>query len=330
MVMLLDKNLLVYIAKESIYLEFDGNNYVNSYSDINFELEDIFNELNLSNDINIYLIADICFFNIENNKVRIKKEILDEVCKFRKRSKFNKIYLSHYLELFLSEYNNTNIFIVYDDISYMIKYSHRLEKIETTNFVKSDLEQGQDFPDHVLIISEEEVWNKLRTYDVKYVHSNYLKYRLNIKGIYIFIFILAIINVIFYLFINSKYDMNLLNTDIIKNTQISSDIKDKIESLNNMVEEKESYNNDLKNIFKKPIYLDIELFLKSIVYGVEYTDIAYNKDRWTVKGNIENIDMLYSFENKLKEEYDVVLIKEIKDNNDKIEFTYEIGNNKKV
>ncbi|WP_156300547.1 hypothetical protein [Streptobacillus canis] len=298
-------NYVTLLVLDKIYIQLDGNQYIFTYDDIFLDITDGLDELNIANNIDIYVILGI---EINGLKKEVEKDISRRISNiFNGNYRLKKIFS-------LFEIINKKTYLILKDFT--IKYDQKIEKLD---FTIEDYEEGQDFVGYIVIKGYEE----LKDFVFKKELNKIKNFSLKIYIEYVVPIFFTLIIILVYMFFYQKYNSDEIDKKI-------ADISQEIEEKSNVKEENidKEFILKMKKSFKKPFYMDIEFFLNSRMFGVEYTNLEYLNDKWKIYGEIDNLKKLEQYEKSLEKYFGNYSIIEFKDKNEKISFAYELSNEK--
>ena len=310
------REIILFITKNNIYVFKDTEESISSFENLELELSDVLDGIELDKNDKIYIFLDLYYFNQYKRKFILNEEIKNIVEDILKKFKFS-IYLISYVDILIEKNYGKNIMVIEDDRSYDFLFQNNKYDFKIINFKREDCEKDQIFDDYIIYLSENEIFDCIK----EYKNFNKLK-KIKIKSIFnekYLIYFAIIFSLLTYYF--SSYFFNV-NEIILKKGMLNEDII----SIENKLEDKKSEVKSVGviDIYKKPIYLDIDFYINMTKYGIKYTDISYKDKKWYLKGVAENLKILDNFNVEIKKLNKNIEILSLTDNEDGIKFEYVI------
>ena len=315
-----NKGVILFISKNSIYIFKDNEESVYNFDSLELELFDILEGFELKKDDIVYIFLDLYYFKIYNNKFVLDEEIKDVLYQIFKSLEF-KIHLLSYVDILIEKNYGKNIMVVEDDRTYDFLFKSKNYEFKILDFKREDCEKDQIYDDYILYLSDEEIFSCIKEYEnFKKIKNLYTKNLINEKYL---IYFAVIISLLTYYFTSYFFNVNDL---MLKKGKMNENIKSlEIELEEKKVNEK---TNSIIEIYKKPIYLDIDFYINTTKYGIKYTDIEYKEKKWYLKGVAESLKILDKFSLEVEKLNKDIEILSLTDNEDGIKFEYIIEDNK--
>lgn len=310
------REIILFITKNNIYIFNEKEENVYGFENLELELSDILDGLELDKNYKIYIFLDLYYFNEYKRKFILNEEIKNIVEDILKNFKFY-IYLMNYVDILIEKNYGKSIMIIEEDRSYDFLFQKNKYEFQIIDFKREDCEKDQIYDDYVIYLSENEIFDCIKEYrNLSKLKKIYIKSLFNEKYLIYFAIIFSLLTYYF-----SSYFFNV-NEIILKKGMLNEDII----SIENKLEDKKSEVKSvgLIDIYKKPIYLDIDFYINMTKYGIKYTDISYKDKKWYLKGVAENLKILDNFNVEIKKLNKNIEILSLTDNEDGIKFEYVV------
>ena len=310
------REIILFITKNNIYIFNEKEENVYSFENLELELSDILDGLELDKNYKIYIFLDLYYFNEYKRKFILNEEIKNIVEDILKNFKFC-IYLMNYVDILIEKNYGKSIMIIEEDRSYDFLFQKNKYEFQIIDFKREDCEKDQIYDDYVIYLSENEIFDCIKEYrNLSKLKKIYIKSLFNEKYLIYFAIIFSLLTYYF-----SSYFFNV-NEIILKKGMLNEDII----SIENKLEDKKSEVKSVGviDIYKKPIYLDIDFYINMTKYGIKYTDISYKDKKWYLKGVAENLKILDNFNVEIKKLNKNIEILSLTDNEDGIKFEYVV------
>ena len=310
------REIILFITKNNIYIFNEKEENVYSFENLELELSDILDGLELDKNYKIYIFLDLYYFNEYKRKFILNEEIKNIVEDILKNFKFC-IYLMNYVDILIEKNYGKSIMIIEEDRSYDFLFQKNKYEFQIIDFKREGCEKDQIYDDYVIYLSENEIFDCIKEYkNLSKLKKIYIKSLFNEKYLIYFAIIFSLLTYYF-----SSYFFNV-NEIILKKGMLNEDIS----SIENKLEDKKSEVKSVGviDIYKKPIYLDIDFYINMTKYGIKYTDISYKDKKWYLKGVAENLKILDNFNIEIKKMNKNIEILSLTDNEDGIKFEYVV------
>ena len=310
------REIILFITKNNIYIFNEKEENVYGFENLELELSDILDGLELDKNYKIYIFLDLYYFNEYKRKFILNEEIKNIVEDILKNFKFC-IYLMNYVDILIEKNYGKSIMIIEEDRSYDFLFQKNKYEFQIIDFKREDCEKDQIYDDYVIYLSENEIFDCIKEYkNLSKLKKIYIKSLFNEKYLIYFAIIFSLLTYYF-----SSYFFNV-NEIILKKGMLNEDII----SIENKLEDKKSEVKSIGviDIYKKPIYLDIDFYINMTKYGIKYTDISYKDKKWYLKGVAENLKILDNFNIEIKKMNKNIEILSLTDNEDGIKFEYVV------
>ena len=310
------REIILFITKNNIYIFNEKEENVYGFENLELELSDILDGLELDKNYKIYIFLDLYYFNEYKRKFILNEEIKNIVEDILKNFKFC-IYLMNYVDILIEKNYGKSIMIIEEDRSYDFLFQKNKYEFQIIDFKREDCEKDQIYDDYVIYLSENEIFDCIKEYkNLSKLKKIYIKSLFNEKYLIYFAIIFSLLTYYF-----SSYFFNV-NEIILKKGMLNEDIS----SIENKLEDKKSEVKSIGviDIYKKPIYLDIDFYINMTKYGIKYTDISYKDKKWYLKGVAENLKILDNFNIEIKKMNKNIEILSLTDNEDGIKFEYVV------
>lgn len=310
------REIILFITKNNIYIFNEKEENVYSFENLELELSDILDGLELDKNYKIYIFLDLYYFNEYKRKFILNEEIKNIVEDILKNFKFC-IYLMNYVDILIEKNYGKSIMIIEEDRSYDFLFQKNKYEFQIIDFKREDCEKDQIYDDYVIYLSENEIFDCIKEYrNLSKLKKIYIKSLFNEKYLIYFAIIFSLLTYYF-----SSYFFNV-NEIILKKGMLNEDIS----SIENKLEDKKSEVKSVGviDIYKKPIYLDIDFYINMTKYGIKYTDISYKDKKWYLKGVAENLKILDNFNVEIKKLNKNIEILSLTDNEYGIKFEYVV------
>lgn len=310
------REIILFITKNNIYIFNEKEENVYSFENLELELSDILDGLELDKNYKIYIFLDLYYFNEYKRKFILNEEIKNIVEDILKNFKFC-IYLMNYVDILIEKNYGKSIMIIEEDRSYDFLFQKNKYEFQIIDFKREDCEKDQIYDDYVIYLSENKIFDCIKEYrNLSKLKKIYIKSLFNEKYLIYFAIIFSLLT--YYL---SSYFFNV-NEIILKKGILNEDIS----SIENKLEDKKSEVKSIGviDIYKKPIYLDIDFYINMTKYGIKYTDISYKDKKWYLKGVAENLKILDNFNIEIKKLNKNIEILSLTDNEYGIKFEYVV------
>lgn len=310
------REIILFITKNNIYIFNEKEENVYSFENLELELSDILDGLELDKNYKIYIFLDLYYFNEYKRKFILNEEIKNIVEDILKNFKFC-IYLMNYVDILIEKNYGKSIMIIEEDRSYDFLFQKNKYEFQIIDFKREDCEKDQIYDDYVIYLSENEIFDCIKEYrNLSKLKKIYIKSLFNEKYLIYFAIIFSLLTYYF-----SSYFFNV-NEIILKKGMLNEDII----SIENKLEDKKSEVKSVGviDIYKKPIYLDIDFYINMTKYGIKYTDISYKDKKWYLKGVAENLKILDNFNIEIKKLNKNIEILSLTDNEYGIKFEYVV------
>ena len=310
------REIILFITKNNIYIFNEKEENVYGFENLELELSDILDGLELDKNYKIYIFLDLYYFNEYKRKFILNEEIKNIVEDILKNFKFC-IYLMNYVDILIEKNYGKSIMIIEEDRSYDFLFQKNKYEFQIIDFKREDCEKDQIYDDYVIYLSENEIFDCIKEYrNLSKLKKIYIKSLFNEKYLIYFAIIFSLLTYYF-----SSYFFNV-NEIILKKGMLNEDIS----SIENKLEDKKSEVKSVGviDIYKKPIYLDIDFYINMTKYGIKYTDISYKDKKWYLKGVAENLKILDNFNIEIKKMNKNIEILSLTDNEDGIKFEYVV------
>lgn len=310
------REIILFITKNNIYIFNEKEENVYGFENLELELSDILDGLELDKNYKIYIFLDLYYFNEYKRKFILNEEIKNIVEDILKNFKFC-IYLMNYVDILIEKNYGKSIMIIEEDRSYDFLFQKNKYEFQIIDFKREDCEKDQIYDDYVIYLSENEIFDCIKEYrNLSKLKKIYIKSLFNEKYLIYFAIIFSLLTYYF-----SSYFFNV-NEIILKKGMLNEDII----SIENKLEDKKSEVKSIGviDIYKKPIYLDIDFYINMTKYGIKYTDISYKDKKWYLKGVAENLKILDNFNVEIKKLNKNIEILSLTDNEDGIKFEYVV------
>ena len=310
------REIILFITKNNIYIFNEKEENVYGFENLELELSDILDGLELDKNYKIYIFLDLYYFNEYKRKFILNEEIKNIVEDILKNFKFC-IYLMNYVDILIEKNYGKSIMIIEEDRSYDFLFQKNKYEFQIIDFKREDCEKDQIYDDYVIYLSENEIFDCIKEYrNLSKLKKIYIKSLFNEKYLIYFAIIFSLLTYYF-----SSYFFNV-NEIILKKGMLNEDII----SIENKLEDKKSEVKSIGviDIYKKPIYLDIDFYINMTKYGIKYTDISYKDKKWYLKGVAENFKILDNFNVEIKKLNKNIEILSLTDNEDGIKFEYVV------
>lgn len=310
------REIILFITKNNIYIFNEKEENVYGFENLELELSDILDGLELDKNYKIYIFLDLYYFNEYKRKFILNEEIKNIVEDILKNFKFC-IYLMNYVDILIEKNYGKSIMIIEEDRSYDFLFQKNKYEFQIIDFKREDCEKDQIYDDYVIYLSENEIFDCIKEYrNLSKLKKIYIKSLFNEKYLIYFAIIFSLLTYYF-----SSYFFNV-NEIILKKGMLNEDII----SIENKLEDKKSEVKSIGviDIYKKPIYLDIDFYINMTKYGIKYTDISYKDKKWYLKGVAENLKILDNFNIEIKKLNKNIEILSLTDNEYGIKFEYVV------
>ena len=310
------REIILFITKNNIYIFNEKEENVYSFENLELELSDILDGLELDKNYKIYIFLDLYYFNEYKRKFILNEEIKNIVEDILKNFKFC-IYLMNYVDILIEKNYGKSIMIIEEDRSYDFLFQKNKYEFQIIDFKREDCEKDQIYDDYVIYLSENKIFDCIKEYrNLSKLKKIYIKSLFNEKYLIYFAIIFSLLTYYF-----SSYFFNF-NEIILKKGMLNEDII----SIENKLEDKKSEVKSIGviDIYKKPIYLDIDFYINMTKYGIKYTDISYKDKKWYLKGVAENLKILDNFNIEIKKLNKNIEILSLTDNEYGIKFEYVV------
>lgn len=310
------REIILFITKNNIYIFNEKEENVYGFENLELELSDILDGLELDKNYKIYIFLDLYYFNEYKRKFILNEEIKNIVEDILKNFKFC-IYLMNYVDILIEKNYGKSIMIIEEDRSYDFLFQKNKYEFQIIDFKREDCEKDQIYDDYVIYLSENEIFDCIKEYkNLSKLKKIYIKSLFNEKYLIYFAIIFSLLTYYF-----SSYFFNV-NEIILKKGMLNEDII----SIENKLEDKKSEVKSIGviDIYKKPIYLDIDFYINMTKYGIKYTDISYKDKKWYLKGVAENLKILDNFNVEIKKLNKNIEILSLTDNEYGIKFEYVV------
>ena len=310
------REIILFITKNNIYIFNEKEENVYSFENLELELSDILDGLELDKNYKIYIFLDLYYFNEYKRKFILNEEIKNIVEDILKNFKFC-IYLMNYVDILIEKNYGKSIMIIEEDRSYDFLFQKNKYEFQIIDFKREDCEKDQIYDDYVIYLSENKIFDCIKEYrNLSKLKKIYIKSLFNEKYLIYFAIIFSLLTYYF-----SSYFFNV-NEIILKKGMLNEDII----SIENKLEDKKSEVKSIGviDIYKKPIYLDIDFYINMTKYGIKYTDISYKDKKWYLKGVAENLKILDNFNIEIKKLNKNIEILSLTDNEYGIKFEYVV------